>query len=395
MASIEQRGPNSWRITVFAGRDATGKQLRRRLSFTGTEREAEKAAAKFEAEVLRGDALGATGYTLAAFVNEMWLPNYAETNLAARTLARYKEILSTRILPFLGHIKLEKLRPTHILEFHAYLRQEDNKRVWQPGKLSDQTILHHHRVLSAVLTHAVEWQLLASNPAMKVRRPRVKKRKAPYLDESQTAALLLALDSEPETFFKFKMLILLALSSGLRRGELMGLEWKHVNFDHSTVDVQQSSQYVPDVGVITKSPKNESSERVVTLPESVMALLKKYKAYQAAERLKVGDRWQGSDRLFVTWDGAPMHPDSISNWFRKFLKRHELPLIPFHSLRHTSATLLIAQNVPTKTVSARLGHSTISITMDIYAHALRSADAAAAEKLDPLRILQSGQVAKR
>lgn len=131
---------------------------------------------------------------------------------------------------------------------------------------------------------------------------------------------------------------------------------------------------------------------MVSVPDSVIALLKKYKSEQAEERLKVGDLWQGSGRLFTTWDGSPMHPDTISRWFPKFLQRYNLPPLPFHGLRHTAATLLIGQGVHAKTISARLGHSSISTTMNIYGHALRSADREAADKLDILFIGTSKQV---
>lgn len=115
-----------------------------------------------------------------------------------------------------------------------------------------------------------------------------------------------------------------------------------------------------------------------------MDLLKQHKAQQAEQRLKVGDLWRGSNRLFVTWDGRPMFPDTISNWFPEFLKHHNLPPLTFHGLRHTSATLLLAEGVPLKNVSKRLGHSSVTTTGDIYAHALRSVDREAAEKLDGL-----------
>jgi integrase len=180
------------------------------------------------------------------------------------------------------------------------------------------------------------------------------------------------------------MLITLALSTGLRRGELLGLEWRDLDFEKNTLEVRQSSQYLPGTGLITKDPKNETSKRLISVPESVVALLKQYKAYQSEEQLKIADLWQGSNRVFTTWDGKPMHPDTVSGWFPEFLNRHGLPRIRLHDLRHTSATLLIGQGLHAKTISSRLGHANISTTMDIYGHALKSADKEAAEKLDRL-----------
>jgi integrase len=191
--------------------------------------------------------------------------------------------------------------------------------------------------------------------------------------------LLKALETEP---LKHKLLVYLALATGLRRGELMGLEWKDINFAQSTLEVRQCSQYLPGKGSFTKDPKNELSQRVIAIPHSVMAMLKQFKKQQAEERLKVGDLWQGSDRIFTTWDGQPAHPEWPSQWFSKFIKKHGLPHLTFHGLRHTSATMLIGQGVNMKEVSSRLGHSNISTTMDIYADSLKSADKDAAEKMD-------------
>lgn len=177
-------------------------------------------------------------------------------------------------------------------------------------------------------------------------------------------------------------MVVLALATGLRRGELLGLEWKDVNFENNVIEVRQTSQYLPEKGTFTKEPKTEESARVIAVPASVMELLRQHKAEQAQEKLKAGDFWHDTNRLFTTWDGRPMHPDTISKWFSKFLRKHGLPPIYFHALRHTSATLLIAEGISLKNVSTRLGHTDISTTGNIYAHALRSVDQEAAEKLD-------------
>lgn len=444
---MEHRGGDKWRLSVFVGRDADGKQIRKRKTFVGTDRQAEKELARFLTEVEKGQALGATKYTLESFV-EIWLHDYAEKNLAPKTLFRYKEMLTTRIIPALGHIKIEKIRPVHVLEFHNAMQESGAKlsgkyialpslapllsqyRTYKlkaqaagvpestirwilSGKtttraeeisaalgvkldsifkqqeqahkpLSPMTILHHHRLLSTILNHAVQWQIIADNPAARVKPPKVKKTRVACYDEAQTMALLDALDREPEESYSFKVIIALAIHTGLRRGELMGLEWCDVNSEQSTIEVRQSSQYVPSEGVITKEPKNETSERLVSVPAPVIALLRNYKTHQNAQQLKVGNKWQDSKRLFTTWDGQPMHPDTISKWLPDFLKRHDLPHITLHGLRHTSATLLIGQGVHAKTISTRLGHSNISTTMDIYGHALKSADKGAADKLDNL-----------
>jgi integrase len=168
----------------------------------------------------------------------------------------------------------------------------------------------------------------------------------------------------------------------MRQGELMGLEWKHFDLDKKTISIQQCAQYLPGKGIFLKDPKNETSKRLISVPASVMELLKRYKKEQAAERLQMGDKWQASDRLFTTWDGRPMYPNEMSSWFPKFLKRHKLPHLNFHGLRHTSATLLIAEGATATDLSRRLGHSNTSTTMNIYAHSLQKADNVLASKMD-------------
>lgn len=164
--------------------------------------------------------------------------------------------------------------------------------------------------------------------------------------------------------------------------KIMGLEWKHVNLESGSINVEQSSQYIPGKGIFTKDTKNQSSRRVVAVPGSVLSLLKEYRTQQLEHRLKVGDLWNGSDQLFTTWDGKPAYPGWPSKWLKKFLEINQLPHTTFHSLRHLSATLMIKEGIPVKSISARLGHSTISTTMDIYGHALKSTDQEAADKMD-------------
>jgi integrase len=217
------------------------------------------------------------------------------------------------------------------------------------------------------------------NPAGRVKPPKVKKKQAACYDEEQLTRLLAALEKDT---LKHKTLVVLALFTGLRRGELMGLEWQDVNLEEEVIEVRQASQYVPGIGRLTKEPKNETSARLVAVPPSIMALVKEYRKEWVESRLKVEDLWQGSERLFVTWDGLPGHPEWPSQWFSKFIQRHNLPPLPFHGLRHTAATMLINQGIPDKNISGRLGHSNISTTIDIYGHLLRSADKEAAARLE-------------
>jgi integrase len=346
-------------------------------------KEAERALAEFTVEIERGLVIDGKKMTFKEFVDR-WLKDYAETNLAPKTLFRYKEILDSRILPSIGHIKIDQLRPTHIIEFENMLREDGIRKDGRVGGLSEKTILQHHRIISSILNDAVQWQAIFSSPAARVKPPKVKKNPAKCYDEDQMWALLDALEQAPPEDLKYRVIVDLALGTGLRRGEIMGLEWKDINLDFCTLDVRQASQYLPGQGTFIKDPKNETSKRLISVPAGTIALLKKWKVQQAEQRLKIGDQWSGGDWVFTAWNGQKMHPDTISKWFPGFLKDNKLPHIPFHGLRHTSATLLIAEGSDIREVSGRLGHSNTSTTGDIYAHFLKKADQAAAEKLDNL-----------
>lgn len=377
---IEKRGKNSWRLIVSGGIGPDGRRIQHKKPFKGTEPQAEKALAAFVTEVEKGQYIPPAKMTFQEF-SEKWLKEHAEKNLAPKTVFGYKNLLYSRVFPAIGHIKIEKLQPLHLVEFYNNLSEDGLRADGKPGPLSGKTAHAHHRVISSILGTAVQWQLILSNPASRVTPPKIEKKRAVCYDEDQTTALLTALDGEP---LKYKTIITLAVFTGLRRGELMGLEWQDVDFKKGTLQVRQASQYLPGQGTFTKDPKNESSKRIIAVPVPIMALLRQHKKQQAEMQLKFGDLWGNSDRVFTTTDGKPMHPDTATHWFIDFLERHGLPHIPLHGLRHTSATLMINEGIPLTSVSGRLGHSSTSTTSNIYIHYLKSADQEAANRLERL-----------
>ena len=244
--------------------------------------------------------------------------------------------------------------------------------------LSGKTLLHYHRFLSAMLETAVQWQYIPSNPCSRVKPPRAAQTETAYLDEAQAGQLIAALDGEPP---QYRTAVLLLLNTGLRRGELCGLEWADVDLEHGVLSVRRNSLYLPGKGVYTDTPKTKSSARTIRMPPSCIPLLEQHRAWQAQYRADLGDQWRESGRLFTSADGSPIHPDTLTSWFSDFIKRHDLPKVTLHGLRHTNASLLIAAGTNIRTVSGRLGHSQASTTANIYAHAIQSADAIAAEAL--------------
>lgn len=287
---IEKRGENRWRLNVNAGTGPDGRRkIYRKTVEAASEREAKKLLDVFAADVLRGVYIEPAKLTFKDFA-ERRLKEYVEVELAPKTARRYKECLA-RAVEALGHLKLDQVKPLHLVEFYNELRKEGARKDGREGRLAEASVLYHHRVISSLFSHAVKWEVVSVNPASKVDPPKVRRKQPEAYDHEQTARILAALEEEP---LKYKVLVILALATGLRRGELLGLEWRDINFENNTIEVRQASQYLPERGVFTKEPKTETSRRVISVPSSVMELLKQYKAHQAEERLKVGDLWEES-----------------------------------------------------------------------------------------------------
>ena len=388
--SIEKRGKNSYRLRVSEGFDLNGRPMIHRKTIHGTKKEAEVELAKFVTEVQNGLVIDGKSLKFSEFV-DVWKRDYGSKELASTTYKRYCRMLETRILPYFGHFYINKIRPTDIMKFYDLL-EKDTQLVRKKGNngsktkkpLSGKTILEHHRLLRAMLHRAVYWQLIVSNPAERVQPPRAKKPKRKSYDDEQTKILLENLEKLTVEDTKYKVAIILTIFTGVRLGELMGLEWQDVDFRNGIISINRSSQYLSDMGVFTKVPKTESSIREIAIPEFIISLLEEYKLWYEDQKSLYGELWTNSDRLFVQADGKPMHPSSISKWFVKYVSTIGLPVINFHGLRHTNASLLVAQNVDIAVVSARLGHAQISTTLDFYVHPLLSHNRKAGYALENL-----------
>ena len=391
--SIEKRGKNSYRLVVFKGYDLDGKAIRHQKTVhCKNKSEAQTELAKFLTQVESGLVVDGSVPTFAQFV-EIWTRDYALKELAPSTYYRYKRMLETRIIPYFGHYKLDKIKPTDIMRFYDLLEQDtqlvrkknnNGKKTRKP--LSQKTILEHHRLLSAMLHKAVYWQLIVSNPAERVQPPKTKKPIRPHYDEDQTRILVDNLEKLTGNNIKYRVAILLDIFTGARLGELVGLEWSDIDLKNGIININKSSQYLSQKGVFTKSPKTESSIRDVAIPDFIVSLLEEYKLWYEEQKSICGDFWYESDRLFVQDNGKPIHPSTISKWFEKFVKQIGLPVINFHGLRHTNATLLIAQQVDVATVSARLGHAQITTTYNFYVHPLKSHNKMAGNVLENLLV---------
>ena len=388
--SIEKRGKNSYRLTVSEGFDLNGKPMIHRKTVHGTKKDVEVELAKFVTEVQNGLIIDGKSLKFSEFT-EIWKRDYGSKELAPSTYKRYCRMLETRLLPYFGHFYINKIKPTDIMKFYDLL-EKDTQLVRKKGNngsktkkpLSGKTILEHHRLLRAMLHKAVYWQLIVTNPAERVQPPKARKPKRRSYDDEQTKILLENLELLSIEDIKYKVAIILTVFTGVRLGELMGLEWQDVDFKNGIISINRSSQYLADMGVFTKVPKTESSIREIAIPEFIISLLEEYNLWYEEQKSIYSELWTNSDRLFVQADGKPMHPSTISKWFVKYVGQIGLPVINFHGLRHTNASLLVAQNIDIAVISARLGHAQISTTLDFYVHPLLSHNRKAGYALENL-----------
>ena len=312
---------------------------------------------------------------------DYWEQNHALKNHEQTTI-KYNRFIFARIREVLGNKRIDQLEPRHLLSFYQNLAEPGIKKTQQPKEskeplapamLSANTIRKHHTLISSLLAKAVQWQLLPYNVAERVEPPKQERPAKSVYGTDQTITFLQALEAEP---LKYRLMTMLALTGGLRREEIFGLEWSDVT--DSSLHIHRASVYVPG-SVITKGTKNKSSTRTVSIPSEVASMIKRYKAEENERRLKCGERWKKSERLFTTWDGENAHPHSFNTWLRKFIDKHQLPPISPHSFRHMAASLLVLKGTDIQTISSKLGHSRTSTTLDIYSHLIQSAEQGTAD----------------
>jgi integrase len=242
--------------------------------------------------------------------------------------------------------------------------------------LSPKTIRHYLSFISDVFNYAIRMRMVKENPCKEVFLPTEQEAEREVFTLEEARRFLELLEGAP---MKYRVFFTLAIYGGFRRGELMGLEWKDIDLETGVVSVVRTSQYSKTRGYYTDTPKTKRSVRSLKLPMNVMELLKRYRIEQGFEGRKMGDRWKGTDRLFTALDGTPMNGATPYVWLRKFCRANGLPPVNIHSFRHLNASLLINSGINVRTVSACLGHSQTSTTLNIYAHTFDEANARAME----------------
>ncbi|TME06192.1 MAG: site-specific integrase [Chloroflexi bacterium] len=296
-----------------------------------------------------------------------WLEDVHKANVRVSTYKRYQNLLRLHFLPVLGQYQLVKLSPQHIQALYAQKLKEG---------LSPRTIRFLHAVLHKAFDHAVRLSYLPRNICDMVELPRSEKYEYHPLTLEQIQQLLSCAQMHP-----LEALFVLALVTGMRRGELLALKWRDINFAENTLQVQRALIEVRGEDLRESEPKTAHGRRSIYLIPLAIDALKQHRARQLEVRLQHADTWQEQDYIFCTSHGSPFHVTYILNSFRSLLKKASLPRIRFHDMRHSAATLLLSMGTHPKVVQEILGHSNIRMTMDIYSHVLPSMQKDAMTKL--------------
>jgi integrase len=373
---IRQRSAGSFEIRYSLGTDpATGKRRMATTTVKGNRRAAEKELRRLLRTLDTGEHVDPSRMTV-----RQWLKTWLDTvraEISPKSHERYSEIADNFLMPELGALPITKLAAAHIQA--AYTKwATGGRRDGKPGGLSPQTRRHIHRVLNAGLVRAVEQQVLARNPAevFKKRLPKVERREMTTLSTEQSAHLLEAIKHT-----RIYWPVLLALSTGMRRGEVFALRWKNVDLARETLCVMESLEQTK-AGIRFKAPKTDRT-RVIVLPTFAVEELRRLKREQAEQLLMLGVRQTGETLVCARTDGLPLQPQSVTHQFNRLVSRiKDMPRVRFHDLRHSHATQLLLAGVHPKVAQERLGHATITTTLDLYSHVTDTMQVDAATRLD-------------
>lgn len=375
VASIRKRKTGSYEIKVFCGYRMDGKQKYQYKSYYPSpgmtqkqiEKEVQKQAFIFEDECQRGRKTASIRFEQFA---EQWFEEYASINLRPTSLQRMRQA-TQRVYPVFGKMRMDKITSRDIQLFITeLLSTEKNKRTGKP--LSRKTAIHHLNLISDVFTYAIRMEMLNDNPCRRVFVSKMEHEEKEIFTIDQVKTLFEGLHSEPT---KFQVYLQLAVYSGFRRSEMLGLEWKDIDFENDLIHIRRTSQYTAALGIYTDTTKTRKSKRVSKMPKYIMELLGQFKQEQDAEIQRIGSKWENHDRLFTKWNGAPMNPQTPFEWLQGYCERIGVPFKNIHSLRHLHASLLIFQGVDVVAVSSDMGHSEISTTLNMYSHMFQEARA--------------------
>lgn len=365
---ITKRGHDSYSIVINLGIDpTTGKRKQQWVSIKGTKKDAEKRLAELLNQIDTGSFIKPTKTTLAEYL-ERWLKDYVWPNLAPRTAEGYEHIMCHHVIPVLGNLGLNKLKPEHLQRYYSEKLSSG---------LSAQTVRHHHTALHKALHTAVEWGLLSRNIADAVCKPRVQPSEIQTWDENDVARFL-----ELNKNSYYYPLFYTALFTGMRRSEYLALRWSDLDLLLCQAYVNRSLHVLKGGQVIYRSPKTAKGRRMIALSPSMASVFREHLEKTKLERSMLGIPLKDDDLVFCKPDGKPLLPNTVTHAWIKLVRRIGLKPIRLHDARHTHASLMLKQGVHPKVVQERLGHAGIQITLDTYSHVAPGLQEAAAKRFD-------------
>lgn len=395
MANITKRG-NSYLIRVSEGYDNTGKKLYKSMTWRPDpkltpkqiEKELNKVTVQFEERVKSGLESNNPRLTLAEFV-----PQYLAIKkgvLAPYTYDKYAKTFDRLIIPQLGHLRLSDIKPIHIQNFIKKLSECECVYVFKNGEKKKQnktpsasTIKRYLAIVQSLLNQAVKLGIIPNNPAKaeKLTIPKAVTPKVEIFTKQEAAEMLEYLEQEP---LQYQVLVQLAIMTGARKGELVALKFSDIDYETGRITIERAAIKLTGEPIEIKPPK-DFEVRSVTVPKYLIEIIEQLRAEKALEAEKFGDQWIEGDWIFTQWNGEIMNPMTPTKWFKKFLEKNGLKHRKFHSLRHTSATLLLYGGASIKQVQGRLGHGDIETT-NKYLHYIAEADSESANILQNMLI---------
>ncbi|HWO98442.1 MAG TPA: site-specific integrase [Bacillus sp. (in: firmicutes)] len=354
----------NWDIVLDVGKDKlTGKRRQKKKRGFKTKKEAEKALTALLNEVNEGTYIEPSKQAYSDYFNA-WLKG-KEHDLSVQTLKAYNSYLKTHILPHLGHFPLATLTPLHIQGFVGELRKKG---------LSDTTTKRIFNVVNASLNSAVRMELIKKNPASIIEKPRVTAKETAIWNLEESFLFLKSAKSSP-----YYIAFLLAVTTGMRQGEILGLRWKDVDFEHECLYIRQTLTH--DGKEFKEGAKSKAGNRSIGLDTNTISALKEQRKKNVANKLKYGSAYVDYDLVIATPQGKPVNPRSLLRVFDNLTVKANLSKIRFHDLRHTHASLMLQQGENIKLISERLGHSSVKVTLDTYSHILPNTQKEASNRL--------------
>jgi integrase len=347
--SICQRKDGLWvaRITLPRGK--------RKPFYGKTRREAADKLKEAQKALDEGLSLDGDKQTVAQFL-EKWLAASVKPSVKVRTYENYESIVRVRVVPHLGRKQLSKLTSLDVQALYSTLSESG---------LSNRSVQHTHRVLHLALKQAVKWNMILRNPCDGATAPRPARTEMKVLTPEQARTFLHQTAEHP-----CHALYVLAITTGMRAGELLGLKWEDIDLEAGKLTIRRALQQQNSSGLVFVTPKTKGSRRTIYLGQLAIAALRIHRDRQTFQRRKAGDAWKELDLVFPTHLGGPMDPSWSRQVFYAALKAAGIPRVRFHDLRHTAATLALKQGMHPKVVSDMLGHGTVGLTLDTYSHLL-------------------------